>query len=218
MLWKLDRKIQELQSAVKTELESIIEDVINQGGSDIVNRYRTQMRSLISSGELEAGEYSGEGSFSILEASIPDADELIERYKYTESVDTGERERVKNYKHKWWDILGIFEPRKITRAIYTDVEVVDAEIVYNDYIDPIVTTFLQNLKNAEKTAREESARFKAFFLKELDALEDAMKKKVEENEILTRDRQSIERRMQEDRERVAWLTAFMNRLDQILTI
>lgn len=218
MMGDLDRKIRELQSDVKTELENIIEDVINQGGQEIIEDYRTHVHSLIFNGDLKTNSFSGGGNIDFLEESIPDAQQLIDQYKYTEQVDTGEREQVRNYNHKWWDFLELFEPRTITRKIFTNVEMVDADKVYGEYIDPIIAGFFKNLDNARKTAQKEAEKFKNFFLKELDALEDALKKKVEEDEKLTRDQECIEKRIREDKEKVAWLDAFMKRLDAILEI
>jgi len=218
MMGNLDRKIRELQSDVRTELENIIEDVIHQGGQDIIGRYKNQMHSLISSGDLQANNYSETCSIDFLEETIPDAQELINQYKYIDSVDTGEREEVKNESHKWWDFLELFEPRTVTRKIFQDVEMVDVEIVYDEYISPIIEGFFKNLENARTTAKSEADKFKAFFLKELDSLEDALKKKVEENEKLTRDQQSIDKKIKEDQEKIEWLDDFIGKLDNILSI
>lgn len=218
MMMRLDRKIRDLQSDVKTELENIIEDVINQGGQKIIEDYRKHVHSLIASGDLETSSYSGECSINFLEEAIPDAQELINQYKYTEKVDTGERETVKNWSHKWWDILEFFEPRTITKKIFTNVEMVDSNKVYGEYIEPIIAGFFKNLDSARKTAQRETEKFKRFFLKELDALENALQKKVEEDEKLTRDQSSIEKKLKEDQAKFEWLESFIERLDEILAI
>lgn len=218
MMGELDRKIRELQSDVKTELENIIEDVINRGGQEIIEDYRTHVHSLISSGDLKTNSFSGGGNINFLEESIPDAQQLIDQYKYTEQVDTGEREQVKNYNHKWWDFLELFEPRIITRKIFANVEMVDADKVYGEYIDPIIAGFFKNLDSARNTAKQDAENFKKFFLNELDVLEDALRKKVEEDEKLTRDKEGIEKKIKEDKEKVEWLDSFMKRLDAILEI
>lgn len=218
MMGRLDRKIRELQSDVRTELENIIEDVINQGGQEIIEDYKKHMHSLISSGDLKSSNYSAGCNINFLEESIPNAQQIINQYKYTERVDTGEREACKNYNHKWWDFLELFEPRTITRKIFTNVEMVDADKVYGEYIDPIIAGFFKNLDNARKTAQQEAEKFKVFFMQELDVLEDTLKKKVEENEKLTRDQASIEQKLKEDQDKIQWLENFIVKLDEILAI
>ena len=55
-------------------------------------------------------------------------------------------------------------------------------------------------------------------MKELDVLEEALKKKVEENEQLTRDQDSIEKKIKEDQDKMKWLESFIVKLDDILAI
>ena len=219
MLGELDRRIRALQSDVRTELENIIEDVINQGGQKIIEDYKKQMHLLISNGDLKTGSFNGGNTgIECLEETIPDAQELINQFKYTESRDTGETRRVRNEDHRWWDIFELFEPRMVTRKIFEDVEVVQVEEVYEEYIAPIVTGFNQNVASATKAAQQEAEKFKRFFLNELKTLNLILKKKVAENEKLTRDHESIERKIKEDQEKVQWLEQFLNKLDGILQI
>ncbi len=215
MMGKLDRKIRELQSDVRTELENIIDDVINQGGMAIIEDYKNQMHSLIYEKNVD---YSFKCNIGFLEETIPDAQELIDQYRYTEKVDTGEYEVHKNYAHRWWDFLELFEPRYITKKIFQNVEMASVDKVYDDYITPIVSGFFKNLENARKTAKEEADRFKEFFLKELDNLEGIIRKKVEEDEKLTRDQANIEQKIKTEKDNIQWLESFMSRLNNILTI
>ena len=66
--------------------------------------------------------------------------------------------------------------------------------------------------------QQEAEKFKRFFLNELKTLNLILKKKVAENEKLTRDHESIERKIKEDQEKVQWLEQFLNKLDGILQI
>ena len=218
MMGNLDRKIRELQSDVRTELENIIEDVINQGGQEILSDYKKHMHSLISNGDLKSTNFSVECNIDFLEESIPNAQQIIDRYKYKEKIETGEVVTLKNSAHKWWDILEIFEPRTVVKELYETYEMVNAEKVYAEYIDPIIAGFFKNLDSARNTAQQEAEKFKSFFIKELDVLEDALKRKVEENEQLTRDHESIEQKIKEDQDKVKWLESFISRLDEILAI
>lgn len=52
-------------------------------------------------------------------------------------------------------------------------------------------------------------------MKELDSLEEILKKKVEEDEKLTRDQESITKKIKEDQQKVKWLEEFLKRLDTI---
>jgi flagellar hook-basal body complex protein FliE len=95
---------------------------------------------------------------------------------------------------------------------------VDYSTVENEYLTPIIRSFNENLESAQNTAQEEAEKFKKFFLKQLDDLQSALKKKVEENEKLTQNQSSIDAVIESEREKVAWLENFMVRLDRILEI
>ena len=218
MMMKLDRRIRELQSDVKTELESIIEDVIIQSGQVIMNDYRQHMHELISSGDLSSDEYSGSSNINFLEGDIPNAQDIINQYKYNDSVDTGEVETIKNEDKHWWNPFTWFDPSYISKKVYKEVEMVRVDEVYSDFIDPVIAGFFANLDNARKAAKNESDRFVKYFLKELDKLDDILKKKVEENEKLTRNHGSIEQKLKEDKVKMEWLDNFIRRLDEILYI
>lgn len=218
LLMRLNKRISSLQCDIKTELENIIDDVIVQNGKVIVDDYKKHMHELISSGALESGEYSATNGIGFLEEDLPDAQELIDQYKVVERVDTGEVEWVKNNDHKWWDFFELFEPRRVAKNIFKDVEMVDVEKVYEDYVDPIISSFIKNLNNARKAAQENADGFKKFFLAELDKLEEVLRAKVEENEALTRNQSSIEEKIAADKQKVEWLEDFLKRLDTILSI
>ena len=218
MMMKLDQQIRNLQSDVRTELENIIEDVILETGKTIIEEYKKHMHRLISSGELTADSYSADCNINFLEEDIPDAQELINQYKYVDKVDTGETERVKNTDKHWWNPFTWFESSYYTRTIYKDVEMVNVEEVYNEYMEPVIGGLFKNLANAKKTAQAEAEKFKNYFIKELDSLDEILKKKVEMNEELTRNQKNIEDRIKEDKTKVEWLESFMKRLDEILAI
>ena len=95
---------------------------------------------------------------------------------------------------------------------------VDYSTVENEYLTPIISSFNENLESAQNTAVEEAKKFKQFFLRQLDDLEKALKKKVEENEKLTQNKSSIEATIQAEKEKVTWLENFLSRLDAVLEI
>ena len=95
---------------------------------------------------------------------------------------------------------------------------VDYTTVENEYLTPIIQSFNENLESAQNTAQEEAEQFKKFFLKQLDELQNALKKKVEENKKLTQSQSSIDAMIEAEKEKVAWLENFMTKLDAILEI
>lgn len=218
LMMKLQRNVRDLQSDVKTELESIINDVIVNNAQNIMNEYKKHMHSLITSGDLNTGDYATSSSISFLEEDMPDAQDIINQYKYQETVDTGDKEWIENTNKKWYKPWTWFQEAGHYKTIYTNVEMVNYGTVYDDFIQPIIANFNDNLEAAKETANQEANDFKIYFIDQLNKLEEVMKKKVVENEKLTRNQIEIEQKMRKDEQKIEWLKNFMNKLDVILTI
>lgn len=221
MMMKLNNTVMHLQSDVKTELESIINDVIVENANHIMEEYTEHIHKLIQSGVVKEQQYSGVNDdigVDFLEMDIPNAQEIINSYKYEERYDTGEVEWVENTNKKWYKPWTWFEASGYNRAIYANREMVDYSTVENEFLTPIISSFNENLEGAQNTAKDEAKQFKKFFLRQLDELQEALKKKVEENEELTRNQSSIDARIESEKEKVAWLEKFLAQLDAVLEI
>ena len=221
LMMKLNTTVQHLQCDVKTELDNIINDVIIDNAKSIMNDYKEHLHELIQSGVMANNEYScdvNSNGIDFLEMDIPDAQEIINSYKYDEKYDTGEEEWVENTNKKWYKPWTWFQESGHYRTVYANREMVDYTTVENEYLAPILSSFNENIENAQQFAQDEAERFKCFFLKELSVLEDALKVKVQENEKLTQDQNSINLKIAEEKEKVKWLEKFLNKLDSILEI
>ncbi len=221
LMMKLNNTVMHLQSDVKTELENIINDVIVENANSIMKEYAEHIHELIQNGIVNNQQYTTSKAgwgVDFLEMDIPNAQEIINSYKYDERYDTGEEEWVENTNKKWYKPWTWFEESGYYRTIYANREMVDYYTVENEYLTPIIRSFNENLENAQSTAQEEAEQFKQFFLKQLSELQDVLKKKVEENEKLTQNQSNIDAAIEAEREKVAWLENFLMRLDKILEI
>ena len=221
LMMKLNNTVLHLQSDVKTELESIINDVIVENANSIMKEYAEHIHELIQKGVVQSREYNASDNglgVRFLEMDIPNAQEIINHYKYNERYDTGEEEWIENKNKKWYKPWTWFEESGHYRTIYANREMVDYTTVENEYLTPIIQSFNENLESAQNTAQEEAEQFKKFFLKQLDELQNALKKKVEENKKLTQSQSSIDAMIEAEKEKVAWLENFMTKLDAILEI
>jgi len=218
LMMKLNKSVSDLQSSVKVELENIIDDVIVKNANDVLNDYKSHMEGLINQSNLNSNSYNRKSDVSFLVDNIPNAQELINEYKYTDRVDSGQKERVKNTEKKWYNPFTWFQPSYYENTIYNDVDMVNYSTVFNDYVQPIIEGFNVNLENAKSTAKNEADKFKSFFLNELNNIEKVIEQKVDEDEKLTSDNALVEKKLAEDKAKMVWLDNFTNRLHAILEI
>ncbi|MDU2239225.1 MAG: dynamin family protein [Paenibacillus sp.] len=213
---KLIRSIHNLQSDVTTELEKLVNEELRNDAERLLGEYTSYIQSLLQDNDLSVGRYSGESRKFVL-GDLPDGDDLIQAYKKTEKEKVGE-EWVKNENKKFYKPWTWFQKSGEYKPIYEDREYVNGEMVFDEYLKPVRGEFYENLDYAEQQLKEESKKLKAFFLAELNKLEQVIKKKVVELKTLTRDSRALESRINEDRQKMAWLNSFIMKLDSILEI
>lgn len=221
LMLRLKNTIEHLQSNVKTELEEIIADVVVGSANAILKEYETHIHEMIESGMVKEQGYrvsKDEMGLKFLEMDIPNAEEIIDNYKYTEEYDTGKTKKVKNTDKKWYKPWTWFDPSEYEVSIYDTREMVEYSTVQAEYLTPAIKNFTENCADAGKIAEKEAEKFKQFFLDQLDGLREEMRKKVHENEKLTQDQSSISAVIELEKERVQWLEDFLVKLDAILAI
>lgn len=220
LMMKLNNTVLHLQSDVKTELDNIISDVIVDNASNIMKQYQEHIHEIIQSGMVQTSSYNAEECMSgvkFLEMDIPNAQEIINSYKYDEKYKAGE-EWVENKNKKWYKPWTWFEESGHYRTIYANREMVDYSTVENEYLAPVIRSFNENIERAQNVAQKEAEKFKNFFLQQLEQLKEAMREKVEENEQLTQNQENIEQLISQDKEKVQWLEEFLKKLEGILEI
>lgn len=213
---KLIRSIHNLQSDVTTELEKLVNEELRNDAERLLGEYTSYIQSLLLDNDLSVGRYSGKSRKFVL-GDLPDGDDLIQAYKKTEKEKVGE-EWVKNENKKFYKPWTWFQKSGEYKPIYEDREYVNGELVFDEYLKPVRGEFYENLEYAEQQLKEESRKLKAFFLEELNKLEQVIKKKVVELKTLTGDSRALESRINEDRQKMAWLNSFIVKLDSILEI
>ena len=216
-LTKLKREIDNLQSYVKTELESIVQETIVSNANSIHQEYLEYIKTLVESNALEATTFKSNATINILSNDTPSASELINKFKFTESVKTGE-EWVENTSKKWYKPWTWFQEKGSYRSIYEDKDFVDSSKVYAAFVTPIKMNFDENLANAKLTADAEAEKFKKFFMNEIDNLNRVLRNKVLELQSITESKNSVSARIKEDENKIKWLDEFLIKLDSVLEI
>lgn len=211
------RDVNNLQSDVKTDLEKIVDEVVVANAESILAEYETYVQSLIMDNALEKSTFRASTTLKILVNDAPDASELINRYKYSESVKTGE-EWQPNSSKKWYKPWTWFQESGHYKGIYENREYVDKRKVYDDFVTPLKGNFDENIHNAKVAATAETEQFKKFFIGELNKLNAVLKEKVSELKSVSDSERSVAARIEQDKQRIQWLDAFVARLDKILEI
>ena len=171
---------------------------------------------------FSVGSYDAEPAIKVLVTDLPDASALIDRYARTEEkrVLTGQ-EWVKNKKRKWYKPWTLFTQDKyVLKDIYETrtEEYIDGANLITEYFGPIKRHFNDNVENAQQEALKEGEAFKAFFIREMDKLDNVLKKKIKDMKDVSASEMAIQRKIDEDRNKVEWLQDFIKRLNETLSV
>lgn len=212
MISKLQQDLKTLEADIKTDLDNTMDKIVKSKAEDYMEKYRNQVEGLIKTN----GKFSTKG-MSYLSCSIPNAEKLIDNYKYTQREKVGE-ETYKNPDKKWYKPTTWFEPKYLTRNIYENKTYIDGDKLSESIIQPYLKSLNTNLEKFENSIDIETKNLKDFFKNEIDKLEKVLQNKVNELEQLVKESDNVALDIENKNKEKEWLLKISNRLETILDI
>ncbi|MGZ0084915.1 dynamin family protein [Caldibacillus thermoamylovorans] len=214
MLFAVKREIEALESDAITDLEKIITNVLRANAQKYIDEYRMHVQDILNSSDDQGVTWMPVEFFS---TDLPDVEELIDGYTYTEKEWVGTR-TVKNPNKKWYKPWTWFKDSYIEEDVYEHVEYVDMKTIRERFLGPVKFSLEENFSNAKDHAEEEKIKLKEYFISQINRLEEEMKKRVEEIKRLASHSEELKKRISENEKKKQWLDDFVARLDTILDI
>ncbi len=212
MIIKLQQELKILEADIKTDLDNTMDKVVKSKAEEYIEKYKKQVEGLIQTNNKFSTK-----EMNYLACSIPDADKLIDSYKYTQREKVGE-ETYRNPDKKWYNPFSWFEPKYLTRNIYEDRTYIDGEKLSESIIDPYIKSLEANLEKFESAIDIETKNLKEFFKREIDKLEKVLENKVKELEKLVEESDVVTIDIENKNKEKDWLLEISNRLETILDI
>lgn len=212
MINALQKDLRALEADIKTDLDNTMDKIIKSRAEKYIEKYRNEVEGLIKINK----SFSTKG-ISYLSCSIPNADNLIESYKYTEKEKVGE-EKYKNPDKKWYNPFTWLEPKYLTKNIYEDRTYIDGDKLSESIIQPYLNSLNTNIEKFENLADKEMKNIKEFFKNEIDKLEKVLEDKVKELERLAKESDNLSTDIYNKNKEKEWLLEISNRLEMILDI
>lgn len=207
-------KISDLQSNVFTQLKSLISLHMKENAEMLLSEYREYVKGII---DVNNHVNLTPKEVSYLTMNIPDADELISKYRYDKEEVVGER-WVGNTSKKWYKPWTWFDEAGYYKKIYETRQYVDGDKLANQFLYPVRNHFYENLKKAEKEMKNQEKELKDYFKKEIDFLEKVLRDKINQLKQLSQDEVVLKKQIKENEEKVKWLNDFKVRIDNILEV
>ncbi|MBL3849953.1 GTPase [Bacillus anthracis] len=209
LIERLKEDIKSLQSDIKTDLELIILMVLKNDANALLEEYKGYVQDLI---EVSGNALSTE-EFSIFFLEMPNAESIVQDISYDDSVITGE---------KWVSTSKWYNPFSwgdgYNKNVYSTKTFVNVSDIAENVLYPAKTNLYDNIECARSYLQNEEQSLKIYFNNEIDRLENLLKQKVEEIEMLSGDSEVIKEKLVEDKVKYEWLQDFQIRLNNILEI
>ena len=210
---QLKRILPELETKFRVDVQNALNEVLKRQAEEAVEEYNNYLEELIGKVEYDIPPAAILGHL----ASIT-VDDTLSVYSHTEDVEVGSHEEL-NTNKKWYKPWTWFQDKYYTVTDYEEQEFVD----FSKYLDDEILPNIE--KSADSTrelvfdyAEKEEQKFKSFFKKQLDKLDDAVKSKLEEKQKSISSKEALEKTIEQNKKNIDWIKGFKKDLDSLLAI
>lgn len=213
----LNNEIMQIQGKVESELEKLINEMIQKNGQKLLAGYLERLSSLkeekgISKDEIELDPVSlmlGEVSLNV--------ENMISESSETKEVVVG-TEYVKNTNKRWFKPWTWFEEDGWDRDIIEERDFVDAKKLSQLFLNASQKSLYSNGEIGVNQAKKQVEALKKAFKKKFVELDSVLKKKISEVKEYRMSSGEIEKELKEIENRQAWLNEVRKEIDNILDI
>lgn len=213
----LNNEIMQIQGKVESELEKLINEMIQKNGQKLLAGYLERLSSLkeekgISKDEIELDPVSlmlGEVSLNV--------ENMISESSETKEVVVG-TEYVKNTNKRWFKPWTWFEEDGWDRDIIEERDFVDGKKLSQLFLNASQKSLYSNGEIGVNQAKKQVEALKKAFKKKFVELDSVLKKKISEVKEYRMSSGEIEKELKEIENRQAWLNEVRKEIDNILDI
>lgn len=203
--------LSDLETKFRVDVKNALNDVLKQQAEKAVEEYNNYLEELIGKVEYDIPKAAILGEL----ASIS-VDETLSVYK--EKVEVGSHAELNPVK-KWYKPWTWFKDKYIEVLDYEDQDFVDFSKYLDDKIVPKIQEYATSTSELVfDYAEKEEQKFKSFFKKQLDKLDDAVKSKLEEQQKSISSKEALEKTIKQNEKNIDWIKDFKKDLDSLLAI
>lgn len=212
---KLQEFLQNSEMKFRIDIQNLLE-----------NRIRIQAENAISEYQKYLSELVGGDSYEIKPAAILGDTASITINSVLDDYEKSERVKVGSHREKesgfWGGVKRFFtfgQAGYYTVDDYENQEYIDFSKFLKEKIQPEYTNVLNSTQDtAFNWAKEESQKFKSFFIKKFNQLQEAIQLKVDEQQNTLSNKERLEEMIKINEENLRWIEAFKKDLDSVLAI
>ena len=209
----LNSFLSELESKFRVDIQNVLDNVLKTQAQEAVEEYKKYLAELIGSVSYEIPPAAILGDTATISVSS-----TLSEYSYKEKVQVGSHQEI-NTNKKWYKPWTWFQDKYYTIDDYEEQEFVDFEKYLDCEIFPKIEESVGVTRDAAFSwAKDEERKFKEFFKKQLEKLDEAIAKKLSEQKKSLENKESFEKMIEENKKNLSWIESFKKELDSLLAV
>ena len=217
LIANLMRKSKEIQSDLQSQLEKMIDDTVGLTAQKLIEDYNSQYQELLS-GSISKSIGT---SIDIAMSALPDSRDFVARYQdqKTWKEKTGEK-WIENKNKKWYKPWTWFQESGHYEDVYEQrhIEYVKGSYINDEYISRILESIDDNVDDGKVEAKLEAKEFEKWFRQQLKEINKKVQEKITELKEATSSKEAVQKNIQDNKAKVAWLQDFEKELNDILRV
>ncbi len=214
LLYKMQKEVLIIQDDAVTDLEKIISTSLRDTAKSYLEEYQNYVDGLI---EFDRSDILVSNWNKAITLDTPDIDQLLNDFTYTKREVIGTR-TVANENKRWFKPWTWLQSSSYEEDVYGNVEYVDMNDMKDPFIKPIIESIFENFENAQVFMQGELKRLQAFFIGEIERLDEVMHERVREIKKHTQQTELLEQENELKKQQKQWLESFTIKLENILEL
>ncbi|WP_050179698.1 dynamin family protein [Domibacillus robiginosus] len=214
LLYKMQKEVLMIQDDAITDIEKILSMSLRDTAKSYLEEYQNYVDGLI---EFDRSDIPVSNWNKAITLDTPDIDQLLNDFTYTEREVIGTR-TVANENKRWFKPWTWLQSSSYEEDVYGNVEYVDMNDIAESFLEPITDSFVENIENAQVFMQGELKRLQAFFIGEIERLDEVMHERVREIKKHTQQTELLEEENELKKQQKQWLESFTMKLENILEL
>ena len=204
---------EDVRIRVELALEDLVQNTVQKNAEDLLAQYKQRLSTLLGK-EVNIGELD---VLELMKGDLPSTSDIISGATVTREEVVGRR-WVKNTNKKWYKFWTWLDDDGYYKDVYGSKEYINGSKLKSMFIEPIETQLIKNIDLAKTHATRETKKIKDNLTKQFDELDKVLVMKLDDLAGFEKNKEEIEKRGKEAKERLDWLNSISKRVDDILDI
>lgn len=214
LLYKMQKEVLMIQDDAVTDIEKILSESLRETAKSYLAEYQDYVDGLI---EFDRSDIPVSNWNKAITVDTPDIDQLLNDFTYTEREVVGTK-TVVNENKRWYKPWTWLQSSSYEEDVYGNVEYVDMNDIRDSFLQPITSSLIENFENAQIFMQSELKRLQAFFIGEIERLDEVMHERVKEIKKHTQQTELLEQENELKKQQKQWLEYFAVKLENILEL